>query len=97
MTHDTHALENALEAFAVSIWPTAESADDTREWSLAHDRLSGVELYLTHLRLYPLAATAGELKSLAGVRGNIPRGAKARMPIPQDTRRQPLRHVSRRA
>lgn len=97
MTNDTLALENALEAFAVSVWPTAESADDTTEWSHTYDRLSGVELYLTHLRLYPLAATAGALKSLAGVRGSMPRGANARTAVPHGSRPQHLRNVSRTA
>lgn len=95
MTYDTLDLEDALEAFAVSIWPTTESVDDTSEWSHAYDRLSGVELYLIHLRHLPLAASAGELKSLAGMRSNMLRGAGAKMPLPQGARHQHLRHVPR--
>ena len=86
MTNNTIALENALETFAVSVWPTAESADDTTAWSQAYDRLSGVELYLACLRLYPLAATVGELKSLAGLRRSMPRNTNAKTPLRHQSR-----------
>jgi hypothetical protein len=78
MTNDFIALESALETLAVSVWSTAESTNDTAAWSHVYDSLSGVELYLTCLRIYPLAATASELKSLAGVRASMLRNANAK-------------------
>ena len=64
--------EDALEAFAVNRWKEAEICGDTAGWFRAADHFFAVQLFLTCLRLYPLAITAGDLKAIANMRGGMP-------------------------
>ena len=59
--------EDALESFAVSVWREAESCADNAGWSRAYERLWAVQMYLSWLRLYPVANIANELKTIAAI------------------------------
>ncbi|MDP1681530.1 MAG: hypothetical protein Q8L39_07115 [Burkholderiales bacterium] len=59
--------ENALESFAVSVWREAETCTDNAGWSRAYERLWAVQMYLSWLRLYPVANIASDLKAIAAM------------------------------